>query len=439
MPKRIVQDVVPPEQRSIRRIPLQRKRAAPLIADTVGQSVPAKAPGQPPPIASLPRRSRFLKWGIIIVALLILGGVFFSVTWIFSSATVTVVPKQKTGTVDTILQTGESISGTLIHTIITSTSTASEIVESSRQEAVERKASGEIVVYNNFSSEPQRLIKNTRFEATDGRIYRIDQSIVIPGQKVESGKKVPGSATVVVYADAAGPEYNLLLSDLKGDFTIPGFKGTARYEAFYARQKSDISGGFSGLARVIDDAVEESVIENLKIQAETSLWNSIAGSLPPDFVTYRSLLDTRYSISVGNDLDDKGVVITVVATGSAVAFNVFSLSNIVAREILENYDDAPIVIRNPGDIEIAPRLSEGESLSGTQPLTFSIKGNVVFVWQFDADAFIAELAGRPKKDTDQIMRKYSAIERAEVTVRPSWSSKYPSRVDRIEVVLELDE
>ena len=53
------------------------------------------------------------------------------------------------------------------------------------------KSSGKIIVYNNFSSEPQRLIIRTRFESPEGLVYRIPESIVVPGktEKNEFGGK----------------------------------------------------------------------------------------------------------------------------------------------------------------------------------------------------------------------------------------------------------
>ena len=72
------------------------------------------------------------------------------------------------------------------------------------EEAVEVKASGKIMVYNNFSSEPQRLIIRTRFETKEGLIYRIPESIVVPGKTVKMGWETPGSKEIGVFADEPG-------------------------------------------------------------------------------------------------------------------------------------------------------------------------------------------------------------------------------------------
>ena len=76
----------------------------------------------------------------------------------------------------------------------------------------------------------------------------------MPGESLVSGKTVPGSTETAVSADEAGKEYNIG----KTDFTIPGFKGDARYSKFYARSKTDMEGGFIGTIYSLSDEDEAS-------------------------------------------------------------------------------------------------------------------------------------------------------------------------------------
>src|SRR3989344_576101 len=54
----------------------------------------------------------------------------------------------------------------------------------SGSEHVERRAGGKITVYNEYSSNPQVLVQNTRFATPDGRIYRTDVKVTVPGAKI---------------------------------------------------------------------------------------------------------------------------------------------------------------------------------------------------------------------------------------------------------------
>ena len=64
---------------------------------------------------------------------------------------------------------------------IASTTLSKTILRSEPKE-VNQKAQGELTVYNNYSEAPQILIKNTRFQTEDGKIFRIGDSITVPGK-----------------------------------------------------------------------------------------------------------------------------------------------------------------------------------------------------------------------------------------------------------------
>lgn len=435
MIRKILQDVIPPEKKSIRHIPLPGNRKPPVM-ERVG-----KETSEPPKIKT-PRRKRNLnlsRWSVSVGAIVVLVAIIIGLSWYFASATVTIKPKQATAAVDIEIRAETDASAALAYTLITATSTASEILPTNREENVEKKASGQIVIYNNYSSGSQRLIKNTRFEATDGRIYKIDSSVVVPGQKVEGGKKVPGSVTVTVYADVAGSEYNLPLSELKGDFTIPGFKGLPQFQSFYARQKTDIIGGFSGRARVVDDASLDEVENSLKARLEQETWDSLGSTLPAEYVLFQTLYTVDFSVSTKDNPGGDGVLVEVIAVGRAAAFNKTDLSSFIAAKSLTGYDTSEVVlIENLSEVSLLPAESTEGPLWEKGSLTLDVKGNVRFVWQFDENTLKESLAGRNKKDTDSILRSYKAIERASVIIKPSWRSKYPENTKRIHAEIKLD-
>ena len=110
-------------------------------------------------------------------------------------------------------------------------------------EQVDEKASGKITIFNEYSEKVQRFVKNTRFESPKGKIYRIAESVDIPGMKKSENDIVPGKVTVTVYADSPGEEYNL--PDTKTFFTVPGLKDSPMFKGFYAESITPIVGGFS--------------------------------------------------------------------------------------------------------------------------------------------------------------------------------------------------
>jgi hypothetical protein len=95
----------------------------------------------------------------------------------------------------------------------------------------DRYASALMIVYNEYSTTPQRLIKNTRFESSSGLVFRIAETVEIPGYTVSDTSMVPGTVSVRVYADEPDPIY--LIGP--GDFTIPGFEGLPQEGKLYGR------------------------------------------------------------------------------------------------------------------------------------------------------------------------------------------------------------
>ena len=154
---------------------------------------------------------------------------------LFSGAKVIITPKQNRTLIDvSSVAVLDGSAEELSYEIMTIEETSSKKIAATGREEIEEKASGRIVIFNDFNTSSQRLIKNTRFETSEGLIYRINKSVVVPGQKTEDGEKVPGSVEVTVYADEAGEGFNIGLMD----FTIPGFKGSPRFAKFYARSKN---------------------------------------------------------------------------------------------------------------------------------------------------------------------------------------------------------
>ena len=208
-------------------------------------------------------RSHSLIWAFSAVVLLTVG---FVVANYFASATVEITPITRSINIDhdfTAVASGGAKEGNLIFNYVATSTEKTKEVPATVEKKIQRKASGKVLIFNSYNGEKQRLIKNTRLESPDRKIFRIDESVVVPGAKMAGGKVVePGSVIAIVYADVAGDKYNVGLSD----FTIPGFKGDPRYAKFTAKSKTDspISGGFSGTVKVPSDASVATAKEELK-------------------------------------------------------------------------------------------------------------------------------------------------------------------------------
>src|SRR3989338_1411281 len=84
--------------------------------------------------------------------------------------------------------------------------------KATEKKSQESRAEGIVVIFNK-AKESQVLIASTRLESSDGKIYSIPRTIVVPASKQEGGKTIPGSVEITVMADKNGNEYNFGLSD----------------------------------------------------------------------------------------------------------------------------------------------------------------------------------------------------------------------------------
>jgi hypothetical protein len=152
---------------------------------------------------------------VLIGAVLIIGA-----GYVFASrsagAKVVITPKQQEVSVDSQFNAQKGTSSTLQYQTVTISKDGKMVVEANGDEYVNTKASGTIIIYNNYSADSQKLVASTRFEAPNGKIFRISQPVTVPGKKGDT----PGSIEAIITADQAGPDYNVGLVD----FTIPGFK-----------------------------------------------------------------------------------------------------------------------------------------------------------------------------------------------------------------------
>lgn len=426
MPKNLLQDVLSRERRTIRQVPLPSGRtpAMPEEEDVIYER-PASADKTPPERGG--GFSRLLLWaaaGLCVAALLVLA------LGTLRGATVTVSPKSSLIALNHSFVAQKTGGGTeaLRFETVTLEETAESTIPADTEKRVSEKASGRIVIYNNFGEKPQRLIKNTRFETPDGLIYRIDKSVVVPGRRTEGTKIVPGNSEVFVYADSPGAEYNIALSD----FTIPGFKNDpARFAGFYARSKTPMAGGREGLLRTPSESAERAAREKLKGELRARAIAAIGKKIPNGSVLPDGAVSFAFeSLPLELAKEDARIRERVVATG--YTFTRPALSSAIAREGVRGYDKLPVEIPNLEGLSFTfTDTQNGATVLDT--LRFGLKGAPRVVWTFDADKLQTVLAGSEKRNLAAIVGAFPTIERIDVVIRPFWSRRFPENPKKIEI------
>lgn len=366
------------------------------------------------------RFRNFILYFILII--LILG--FFAFTFIFNKASININPKYKDIDIsNTFLIFKDDI---LIDTI---SSTSSKTVLKSEPKEINQKATGEITIYNNYSEATQILIKNTRFQSKDGKIFKIGDSVKVPGKVGNT----PGSIKVKVSADSYGAEYNIDA----GDFTIPGFKGTARYEGFYAKSDSAMKGGSSGMVQI----VSQSDIDNANLELKSKVESDLASSI--NLLKHEGYY-TLYGQPIISFTDNSNTLITsdentynLIGTASVFSIKKEALAKMIASQILgDEYNNQDIVrLENIDNLGFTLSM---DTDANTSILKVYINGKARIIWDYNKEELKNNLADKNIKDFNEVIKKYNyAILNATSKIEPFWARSFPNSINRIKIIEEI--
>jgi len=404
-------------------IPPSRRRA--LLGDEApaytppAQSYPSKAPR-----ARAPRGGgRKFPLGTAIIALIVIM-LSAGALYVFSKARVTVVPVTRQVSVS-----GQFIatngSGALPFAVIQVEKTATKDVKSEGTETVNQAAQGTIVI-SNMQAAPQQLIKNTRFETSNGLIFRIHDSIVVPASKGD----VPGTLSVTVYADATGDGYNIPA----GTFTIPGLKGSKAFDLVTAKSSEAMTGGFSGPRPTVAQATKDKEYESLKALLAEQIKSDIQTKVSEDYVLLPGASFISYVAQP--DAPGAGGTLTlgekVVAT--VVVFPKSALASSIAYATDGTYTGQSVTITNADTLTLTS--ATGSAPGGAdQEFNFTLEGAATILWHVDAPTIASAVAGKSRSVAETSLTGFPEIDHATLLLRPFWASSFPADPTKIQVVV----
>jgi len=416
-----MRDMSPRTDRSIRNIPVAaaKRRATRLEPEAYEEEEEVAQTRRP-------KRRRggsrlFIVSAVIVAVICGAGGLLLST--LFSGASVVVHPRSAAITAPvTISAQPNAPAGVLPYQTMTLTSNGTTSIAAAGSQKVSRQASGVMTITNNFGTESQRLIANTRFEAPDGKIYRIHESVVVPGMTGST----PGTATITVYADSPGEAYNRGATH----FTVPGFKSDPRYTKFYADAAS-ISGGFVGNEPAVaanDLAAAKTAMQQ---KLEESVRSSFAAQVPEGFLPVENSF--QFSFSDMRQIPDGANKATLSQSVTAVAAVVRAsdLAAATAVQAAEGYAGEAVAFKDVSAVHVVMSPS---SKGPVGKMDIVVQAPTTVVWQYDKGALKTALIGKKKDTFEAIITSFRpALVGAELTLRPFWQSNLPSNPDKITI------
>jgi|CXWL01.1.fsa_nt_gi hypothetical protein len=399
-------------------IPPSRRRAMDMEMNAGKEMPDLESPPPPRPLQDRPvlpprplRSARTFPYGTAVFTLLVIvvAGV---VLYKFGGAKVTITPTENDATITGDF-TATLSGGSLPFEIITVEKTAGTPLKSEGTEVANEPAQGSIVI-ENAQPTPQTLIKNTRFETSDGLIFRIHDSVTIPAGSVSS----PGKLSVIAYADAGGDSYNVGPTN----FTVPGLKGSKAFTLVTAKSSSPMTGGFSGTRATVSQAIRETQATKNKEALETSLKEGLAEKIPSGYVLVPGATFTTYS-DIPDQIEKDMVTVSLKGTATAIVFPQSALAKAIADKSVGSYGGEPISITDASRLALAPTV--GLPAAGETSFAFSLSGNATLVWDIDPAKISSGVAGKSRDAAQTVISTFPEVASATLLVRPFWKTTFP--------------
>lgn len=301
------------------------------------------------------------------------------------------------------------------------------------------KAEGTIKIYNNYSTRTQILTSGTRFVSADGgKVFRISQTITVPGATMDKGKLVASEIDAKVVADQTGPDYNINPST----FSIPGFAGTDKYAKFYAKSFSDMTGGFSGevsqATKEDIDKAEVIVVNKVKEKCENSLKTEIESKeITSEYIVLENspqveIVEKFSSAKSKDELDE--FIYQAKARSKTLTFNKTELDNFVKEFVNSQIAAGKRLYEENLKIEYV--LSKIDLNTGKATISLKILAEVYSY--IDVSLLEIAMTGKSSNEAISFLQNQPEIVESKVLFWPFWLKKSPDDLSKIEIIMNFD-
>ncbi len=307
----------------------------------------------------------------------------------------------------------------------------SKTFPSTGEKEVSEKAKGKVIIYNQYSSSDQTLVKTTRLRSQDGKIFRLTESVVIPGATIEEGKIKPSSREVFVEADEPGEAYNIGPSK----FTIPGFEGTPKYNSFYGESNTAMSGGVKGRVKVATQSDIDGAMQIVSIELQNRAKEEFLKKIPQDFkfLEGSQLLETlESSSSLKADQIGKEFTIHMKVRVWGAAIKEEDVIKIVKEGIQKKLSEEKFLI--PSSIKL--EYNKARVSSDKSKVSFLCSVEAEAGWNIDEKKLIKELAGKNEVEFRGYLSSLPEVDVTKVVFWPFWAKRIPNKENRIKIIIE---
>ena len=297
------------------------------------------------------------------------------------------------------------------------------------------KASGTVVVSNEYDTSPHTLVAGTRFQAPDGKIFKSKADSSVPGATIGlSGGQIvlnPGkSPAIPVEAEAAGDTYN----EAAAKYTIPGYAGAMQQKI--TAQASQMSGGTSKTVTVVSQADVEAAKSALLDKSKDANLKELSGKAPSGYMLLepsQSITTSQVESSPEVDAEATSATLTMKVSYSSLAVKKSEFEELIAEQEQKQVGDASQIYQN--GLDAAQLTIAGKEDGGR--FSFHLTTEAYSGAKLDKAAIADKLKGERYGDAVKTASGLAGVSRAEISITPAWVSKLPSRPDKIHINIQV--
>jgi len=378
----------------------------------------------------------FLKITIFLFILLIMFLV--SGFFLFPEAEIKIWPKARTITaeqrivIDLNVDFSDFENGIILGEFLEKEKTFKKTFSSTGKATKEQKATGTIIVYNEYSTSNRTLIPS-RFVSADGKLFWSTEKIIVPGASYQGGKLVPGEKEVKVEAAKPGEEYNIEATT----FALPALAGSSLYTTIYARSFSPMTGGFIGevlqvteedLKKAENELIESSKKENLEI-----LKKDLSGGLILiEEAVHQEILETNSSNKAGDLVDTFDFEAKI--NSNAFAFKELDAIAIANKVINSNIEEGEKLKEKNLILDYSFESVDMEA--GKMVLTLNIR--IGAYKDINMIKLKKALLGKSLGEAEIFLNNLTEVSRVELKNKPFLRKNLPADLEKVKVILILD-
>lgn len=295
-----------------------------------------------------------------------------------------------------------------------------------------QKASGTVIISNASGTGSQQLVATTRLESGDGKIFRLTKGVVVPGMTERDGKKEPGIVEAAVVADGVGSAYDIGPSE----FTIPGFKGTAKYASITAKSTSSMKGGAAAGASGTP-TVSDADVSRAKQSAEETFLNAFREQIETETGDDERFVEKSFSVAIVGSPShpETGFATTTFEyrarfSGKAFAFSESELkrkaSELLAKNaaLVESYTVSDVTFEYLGGV--------ADFETGEYPIP--VRATALFMADVDTGSLRNDLLGKRMDEVQSVLDRYPDVSKVEI----AWPfpTSLPSKPGQIEIAVQ---